>query len=937
MRITLTFLCLLLMGVLSAFGQDRTLEGIMLDSNGEPMPGASLSIKGTNIGTVTDMEGHYKLTAPVGATIVVSLVGYKTREFVVPGNSPVEIVKPTVTTVKQKKTSVSPASSGKGIGVLDDSSPTYVPIDYYNIFNRYALSNYEVKYKQHKGKYTFKRKEEYTIPTLQYRLSTKVGWIGKAPKLQDSFAQGSPNEGSYQWKGGDQQEMFSWGPRVSQLRYDGSSYPYDVNGSLESVGTGGNAKTYDPYDLFKPSFSHRHYLALNGKAGILNYKSSYSHESIDGIIKPSERTNDNLSFDLGIRKRAFEADFNYYYGQKRDKWFPMNGNYQQLLFNLITTPPTFHNKDENVRSVQPYRTYAAGWSRNPYSMMEDDLSLQKYNSHMAGLGLSYHLEKWKFMLNSTYQRRWQDQRYDVNSFARTDDISRNLDFQYWNADGGISKEFTDYYREFHYETLLHYLFESSLRDYGVQNISESRAYSDYVERKSSSLKWGNELRWDYLDIQLSLGNTFYHSNTFSGGKWKPWAPYAKATIHPLYILDELAGLYVDPFSSPDFFEVSLGYYRSYQEWALEANPLYANSMTYSSQDWNTYYPTQEVGRANGLQPEQYGKFDLNFRSFVRLGAVSLTMEASNYHYQVENMLAPVVSEEQLLQYENVGAYQNKGWEVSLEFAGNFNYKENFKLKQKVSWERARTKVSEVYNPSGRQQLAGFTNIGKYIVEGQPLGVLVGTRFEKDAFGNLVIDSEGFTMESDQVGIIGDPNPDWVIQSATSLTYRKWQFNMIWDFKHGGDVWNGTRQMLDYLGRSASTGEQREVTGYVFDGVTQTGEPNQMAVDFADPANGLEGNRWVRYGPEGVGEAGIEDGSWVRLQSLSLGYSITNKSDDKLIRAWKVSVVGENLLLWTPYTGVDPQTSLLGQPSGMGIDYFNTPSMRTIQFKLSFTL
>ena len=56
------------------------LKGVVLDENGQPVPGANVVVKGTTMGTITDMDGKFSLQVEKGATIVVSLIGYANKE-----------------------------------------------------------------------------------------------------------------------------------------------------------------------------------------------------------------------------------------------------------------------------------------------------------------------------------------------------------------------------------------------------------------------------------------------------------------------------------------------------------------------------------------------------------------------------------------------------------------------------------------------------------------------------------------------------------------------------------------------------------------------------------------------------------------------------------------------------------------------------------------
>ena len=82
----------LFMLVLSSFmyvanAQQRNVQGMVTDPNGEPIIGASVVVKGTTNGTITDFEGGFTLNLPSNSVIVVSFVGYKTQEIAVAGKT----------------------------------------------------------------------------------------------------------------------------------------------------------------------------------------------------------------------------------------------------------------------------------------------------------------------------------------------------------------------------------------------------------------------------------------------------------------------------------------------------------------------------------------------------------------------------------------------------------------------------------------------------------------------------------------------------------------------------------------------------------------------------------------------------------------------------------------------------------------------------------
>lgn len=71
--------------------QTVTVKGTVLDANNEPIIGASVLMKGTTNGTITDIDGNFTLSNVNPGTLVVSYIGYKTREINVNGSAPVKI------------------------------------------------------------------------------------------------------------------------------------------------------------------------------------------------------------------------------------------------------------------------------------------------------------------------------------------------------------------------------------------------------------------------------------------------------------------------------------------------------------------------------------------------------------------------------------------------------------------------------------------------------------------------------------------------------------------------------------------------------------------------------------------------------------------------------------------------------------------------------
>ncbi len=113
--------------------QEKALKGVVVMENGTPLAGATIILRGTTIGTITDLKGSFALTnVPDGAPLIVSYVGYKSK-VVKPAyneNMSIQMVRDTISIVREKSNIETPPppppppSSGMGMKSNSDGSPS---------------------------------------------------------------------------------------------------------------------------------------------------------------------------------------------------------------------------------------------------------------------------------------------------------------------------------------------------------------------------------------------------------------------------------------------------------------------------------------------------------------------------------------------------------------------------------------------------------------------------------------------------------------------------------------------------------------------------------------------------------------------------------------------------------------------------------------------
>ena len=295
------------------------------------------------------------------------------------------------------------------------------------------------------------------------------------------------------------------------------------------------------------------------------------------------------------------------------------------------------------------------------------------------------------------------------------------------------------------------------------------------------------------------------------------------------------------------------------------------------------------------------------------------------------------------EYVNSGEMRNQGWEVAI--TATPVERKNFTWTVSGTYYRNRSEVLKLAD--GVEELdieAAFEDIGSFAVVGQPYGTIFGSAWQRNADGKLIIDpSTGLPYLDPVRKALGNPFPDFLAGLRNSFTIaQNFNVSFLWDFRKGGKIWNGTYARLNRLGRTEeSANRDGENAEYVIDGVLGTGVVNDDGTAVAGTAANDVKVSAYNYFRSFKGDAGaaveqhLEDGSWARLREVSASYRLNfkgNAAGKKIIQYLDFNFTAINLLLFTKYKGVDPETSLTGAGSNIqGFDYFNNPGVKTFTF------
>jgi len=326
---------------------------------------------------------------------------------------------------------------------------------------------------------------------------------------------------------------------------------------------------------------------------------------------------------------------------------------------------------------------------------------------------------------------------------------------------------------------------------------------------------------------------------------------------------------------------------------------------------------------------------------------------------------------------NIGSLENKGLELTLNTINidkkDFNWRSNFVLSLNRNKILTLTTASSVLDKS-LQEGSDVQNLTRSAV-GLPIGQFSGYkvigRFEKatdfyykNSKGEVVptalpenmkigensvwigdyifedVNKDGVINEKDRT-YIGNPEPKFTYGIGNTFSYKNFDLNIFITGSYGGDVVNYQRRWLE--NPRENTNLLTSALGYAQLGLINSAGPNDyrnVQIIGGDPymprmaASTLSSASNYRFS-----DRFIEDGSYLRIQNISLGYTLPKSLATRLkLQSVKVYAKLQNVYTFTKYSGYDPEIGSLNQDALLtGIDNARYPSPRIYTLGLNISL
>lgn len=979
---------LMILCVQNIMAQKRTVSGIVTDSKNEPLIGVNVTIKNASTtGTITDIDGKYSLEIPSGNSVLVfSYIGYSTQEVKVSNQSVVDIVlKDDMQALEEvvvvgygtmKKSDL----TGSVSSITSDNFKLGTDLTPQQLMQG-AFSGVNIS--QNSGKpggsntirvrggtsITASNDPLYVIDGVPISTSAGVNQSNIGSSTTDFFDQEpinplsniNPNDiesinilkdasataiyGSRgangvimittkKGKAGMRQLDYSFNLGVSTVAkkldvLTGDEYRKTVSElGLTLDDKGQNTDWQDV--IFRTAISQNHYVSFMSGSENTSYRASAGYSNQNGVMEGSGMKSANARMNINHKalNDKLKLNMNISYGEINSDQAPVSNTVgsemgSSMLYEAYVFNPTYpiYNEEGDYYDVPPYRV-------NPASFSKELLDERATSQFLGNLTADWNFYKpFTLQVNAGYNKNTINRNSYISksnllgngnngyvTVQKLSDYSKlletilkyNQSFGKHNIDAMVGYSWQYFYSEG--QTTKAYGFLSdNFKWYSLAAAQTVESVSSYAESNTLISMYGR-INYNYADKYLLTATVRRDgSSRFgSGNKWGIFPSVAASWR----------------ISQEDFFQNDI----------MSDLKLRASFGITGSQEIGNYNSLSTLGAStNGylvggekitiVLPQQYTNPDLKWEQTAQtdigidFGFLNGKIRGSiDYYYKktTDLLLSVAVPSPSLIttQIANVGTVTNQGIELDLSFdlmrTKNFAWDANLNLSHNKNevvslsngqWTGDNMQVA----PCQGQGLSG--TYAQLIMPGQPIGTFYGKRF----IG--VVDGVEQFANDGEPEVIGCAQPDLTFGLGTNLQYKNWTLSLNFRGSIGNDVYNCTANNLAYLSNLPGRNVLKEA-------VTSGVNRDQAKVYSS------------RF---------IEDGSFVRLDNLSLGY---NFSLPKLyISNARVFVSAQNLFVITGYSGADPEVNSEISRTGvapLGVDYLSYPKARIFSMGINLS-
>ncbi|HKJ41561.1 MAG TPA: TonB-dependent receptor [Sunxiuqinia sp.] len=964
-------------------GQGQKVTGKVVNKSGEPIPGVTVVVKGTTNGTITDSDGNYTLSSMTrGSTLAYSFIGMETQEISYTGQGTVDVTMQEGTIGLQEVVAI-----GYGTTTVKDATGAISSVRA-DDFNKGIVASPEqlIQGRSAGVQITTNSGEPGSSVSIRIRGASSIRSGNNPLYVVDgiplsgedvsssgpdvSFGSGTARNPlnflnpddiqdisilkdasataiygsrgangvviittkSGKGAGGRLDYSSSVGISTISKRYDMLnkeeylSYAAKLGANRETLDGGANTNWQD--QIYRTGISQKHTVSFGNSDQNGDYRVSLNYFDQQGIIKQSDlkrytvRLNGNRQFFNNKLKLGTQ----FTVSDIKDHGVPI-GNNPNHQGDLVASA-LYMNPSEPIKNSDGTYNQPAVDQLNPVAMLA--YSDDRTNTLRALVSLSAEYQFTKALsFKTTYG-------YDISKSNRYYAYSPLLNASYIvdNGKGGLHS--IDIYNGL-WENFLTYnkMFGDKINFSGLAGYS----YQSF-DRKTSNMDAG-KFRFDDVELMMNniasaesiVGNTSYEKDELQSF-------YGRINLIAMDKILFTATLRADGstkfgrnnkygyfpslalayrLSEEDFIPEAISNLKIRLGWGETGNQeiphnLYMQRQRYgsSSIDGSGNISLGSISNVSFANPDLKWETTKQFNAGIDFGVWSNKLRGSldYYHKNTTDLLIQVTSAQPAPQpyfWTNLDAnIYNSGLEFSLSATAVDQSDFTWDITANASYNKNIVKNFNGSIQTGVLNGQGLSDVTiQRIVNDRPLYAYYLRIFEGFDENGISIYKDGdfpqFTGDS--------PLPKVTMGLTNTFHYKNFDLNVYLNGQFGHKIYSNTANAFFYAGNLANG---KNVTRNILNN-------GESALNTADPS--------TRF---------LEDGSFVRLQDITLGYNIPVRNSKYLSKV-RLFVTGQNLAVFTKYSGQDPEVNVNkgrgGVPS-FGIDYTTYPRSRTITMGLN---
>lgn len=967
-----TFLLLLLFIGVQVIAQNRKVTGTVKDATGSPLPGVNVQLVGTLTGTTTDFDGKYEISLD-REFIRFSYVGFIEQIVNPAGKSVIDITLEEDIEVLNEVVVV-----GYGTQKKKDITTAVAVVDEKSLKDRPLISAAEglqgkaagVQVVQPSGKpgaalavrvrgttsALATNEPLYVVDGFQTR---NLDNVNPSDIVSMSVLKDASAAAIYGVEGANGVVIITTRrgeDNKSSIRYSAYYGLSDIRQTIDVLNTkqyrtlmeeiipGGVDPSKTDFNnwqdkVFSTGSTQSHQVSVSGGTAKMHHYISLGYLSDQGIVNPArfDRITSKINIDNEVNDWfKFSTNINLMNLDTKDTPDNASSGRGGVIMSALNTPPFLNvYKDDGSGWYDP-NPFQPSWE-NPIAYMEGpdqrsvdkrlngsfaaEFKLMKNLQFKSNFGIDFLTQQYDYYLDpfrTTYGRSLNGignsnkQNTTIYQWENMLTYSKNIEKHSFTALGGSGIRKLQWNGTFAYGT--DFPANTDVKTINAANKTTGSTSRD----ESASASFFGQATYNYNSVYYLTASLRYDGSSKLANKWDYFpsisAGYRVSTLD-----------FIKEISLISDLKIRGGYGKTgnqdgvpnYSQWGLygfqstaTTNPLSGPSLqqiTFGNPDlrWETTYQSN-IG------------FDLSMFNY----RVNINFDA--YIKETENVLLNVVlpsTTGPVTEIKtNAGNIRNKGIEFNIS---TVNFDKKFRWTTDFNMSFNRNKVTELTYTKVYYSGRIYSNNQDVTVlrAGLPLGSFFG--YVADGVdpetGNMRykdLNNNGIFDTGDRT-VIGNPQPDFIFGLTNSFSYKKFDLNFFIQGSYGNDIYNATRidleGMFDSKNQSTAVLDRWQQPGDITD-IPKAGNINNV-------------RNSTRF---------IEDGSYVRLKSVTLSYRVFDKSSKvKFIKDLSVYVTGRNLITLTKYSGFDPEVNAFGTSAiTQGIDYGTYPQSRSVVLGLN---